>query len=397
VQSCDCLVIGAGAAGLMCAATAGAQGAAVRLIDHAPEPGRKIVVSGGGRCNFTNRSVEAANFVSQNPHFCRSALARYRPEAFLALVEAQGIAYEERRHGQLFCRDSARQIVAMLVGACREAGVEMQLGTAVTAVAREADRFTVATSAGPVACRRLVIATGGLSLPRLGASDFGHRIARQFGHRIVPVFPALVPFTLPPADRPADLSGIAVEAEVRAGDGPAFRENLLFTHQGVSGPAALQASNWWRPGGTLAIDLLPGVDLAAELAAARTAGSQVHLATLLARHLPRRLVLARLDPRLAERPAARLQPAEVAAVVAAVTAWTVRPDGTGGWAKAEVTGGGVDTAELSSQTLESRRVPGLHFIGEVVDVTGWLGGFNLHWAWASGHAAGCAIAAGRPA
>jgi predicted Rossmann fold flavoprotein len=382
----DVCIIGGGAAGLFCAATAARRGRRVVVVDHAAVPGRKILISGGGRCNFTNRHAGPDNYLSANPHFCRSALARFTPDDFIALVEAQGIAYEERRHGQLFCVQSAKQIVALLLDACRSAGAELRWGVQVTGVQHE-DRFAVATNQGAITADRVVIATGGLPVPSIGASDFGLRIARQFGHGIIETAPGLAPLLLPARER-LDLPGIAVDAEVAA-DGPAFRENLLFTHGGVSGPCILQASSYWRPGRPLAVDLLPGRDLAGDLAAAR--GVKAQLGNHLAELLPRRLVQARLPAALAARPVAQLTRDERAAAADAMHRWELHPEATGGWLKAEVMRGGVDTAELSSQTMESRRVPGLHFIGEVVDVTGWLGGFNFQWAWASGHAAGSAV------
>jgi predicted Rossmann fold flavoprotein len=386
VQAYDVCVVGGGASGLFCAATAARRGRRVVVLDHASIPGRKILISGGGRCNFSNRRVGPENYLSANPHFCRSALARFTPDDFLALVEARGIAWEERRHGQLFCVDSAKHIVALLLDACREAGAELRWGVRVEGVQHQ-DRFALATSGGEVLADRLVIATGGLPLPAVGASDFGLRLARQFGHGIVEPAPALAPLLLPPAER-LDLPGIAVDAEVRA-EGVAFRENLLFTHGGISGPSVLQASSFWRPGRPLQVDLCPGHDLSGELAAARGVRTQLanHLSTL----LPKRLLQARLPASLADKAVAQLSRADLAAVTAALQAWELHPEATGGWLKAEVMRGGVDTAELSSQTLESRRIPGLHCIGEVVDVTGWLGGFNFQWAWASGHAAGSAV------
>ena len=354
------------------------------VLDHATIPGRKILISGGGRCNFTNRSAEPENYLSANRHFCRSALARFTPDDFLALVEARGIAWEERRHGQLFCLESAKDIVALLLERCR--GAELRWGTRVEGVAHQ-DRFAIATSGGEVVADRLVIATGGLPVPSIGASDFGLRLARQFGHGIIETAPALAPLLLPARER-LDLPGIAVDAEVAA-DGPTFRENLLFTHGGISGPSVLQASSYWRQGRPLRVDLLPGRDLAGELAGAR--GVKAQLANHLSALLPKRLLQARLPAALADKPVSQLSKADIAAATAALQAWELHPDATGGWLKAEVMRGGVDTAELSSQTMESRRVPGLHVIGEVVDVTGWLGGYNFQWAWASGFAAGNAV------
>ncbi|MEK7412559.1 MAG: NAD(P)/FAD-dependent oxidoreductase, partial [Planctomycetota bacterium] len=370
-----------------CAAAAARRGRRVLVVDHATKPGRKILISGGGRCNFTNRQVGPENFISQNPHFCRSALARFRPQDFITMVEARGIAYEERKHGQLFCLGSAKQIVDLLLVACSDAGAELRWGVQVQSVER-GDGFTITTNAETITATRVVIATGGLPVPAIGATDFGLRIAKQFGHAIVETAPALAPLTLPPETRCDELSGIAVDALVQA-DGPEFHENLLFTHQGLSGPAVLQASTYWRPGRPLIVNLLPGRDLTAELAAARNVRAQ--LGNHLAESLPRRLVQRRLDPALIAKPVAQLSKADIATVAAAISAWEVHPATTGGWLKAEVMRGGVSTDELSSQTMESKRIPGLHFIGEVVDVTGWLGGFNFHWAWASGHAAGSAV------
>jgi predicted Rossmann fold flavoprotein len=382
----DVCIIGGGAAGLFCAMTAAKRGRNVVVVDHAKVPGRKIIISGGGRCNFTNRKVTHENYSSRNPHFSRSALARYTPDDFIALVDARGIAYEERRHGQLFCVDSAKQIVALLIDGCREAGVDCRWGVSVSQV-QHAERFAVSASIGEIVADSLVIATGGLPVPTLGATDFGLQIAKQFGHGIVETAPALAPLLLPVNER-LELPGIAVDAEVTA-DGPTFRENLLFTHGGISGPSVLQASTYWRAGRPLAVDLLPARDLATELGAARTVKAQLgnHLSEL----LPKRLLQARLPEALTSKPVAQLSRADIAATVAALQQWELHPETTGGWLKAEVMRGGVDTAELSSQTMGSKRVPGLHFIGEVVDVTGWLGGFNFQWAWASGFAAGSSV------
>jgi predicted Rossmann fold flavoprotein len=382
----DVCIIGGGAAGLFCAMTAAKRGRNVVVVDHAKVPGRKIIISGGGRCNFTNRKVTHENYSSRNPHFSRSALARYTPDDFIALVDARGIAYEERRHGQLFCVDSAKQIVALLIDGCREAGVDCRWGVSVSQV-QHAERFAVSASIGEIVADSLVIATGGLPVPTLGATDFGLQIAKQFGHGIVETAPALAPLLLPVNER-LELPGIAVDAEVTA-DGPTFRENLLFTHGGISGPSVLQASTYWRAGRPLAVDLLPARDLATELGAARTVKAQLgnHLSEL----LPKRLLQARLPEALASKPVAQLSRADIAATVAALQQWKLHPETTGGWLKAEVMRGGIDTAELSSQTMGSKRVPGLHFIGEVVDVTGWLGGFNFQWAWASGFAAGSSV------
>ncbi|MBX3606000.1 MAG: NAD(P)/FAD-dependent oxidoreductase [Piscinibacter sp.] len=391
----DAVIVGGGAAGLHCAGIAGQLGARVLLLDHSARVAEKIRISGGGRCNFTNRDAGPANFLSSNPHFCRSALARYPSAEFIALVQRHGIAWHEKHKGQLFCDRSAEDIITMLLRECDAGGVVRRQPCAVQAVRHTAAGFELDTDAGPVRSARLVVATGGLSIPKIGASDWGYRIARQFGHAIVETHPALVPLTFEAtAWAPfAALSGLSLEVDIETGAGRArgrFREDLLFTHRGLSGPAVLQASSYWRPGQALRIDLAPGRDLAAELLRTKAA-SRRQLGTELAALLPRRLA----DTWLAgDARAARLLPElrdqDLRSLAAGLQAWTLTPDGDEGYRKAEVTAGGVDTRELSSQTLESRRVPGLHFIGEVVDVTGWLGGYNFQWAWAS--AAACAHA-----
>ncbi len=420
----DVIVIGAGGAGLMCAAVAGRRGRSVLVLEANERIGKKILVSGGGRCNFTNRRVEAGHYVSANPDFARSALARFTPGDFLALVERHAIPFHERKWGQLFCDDSARRISEMLAAECAEAGVELRVNARVRDVVRdvvrdgvrdgardvarteapdgahggtsEAPGFVVRTAGESLACRACVVATGGLSWPRLGANDIGYRIARAFGLEIVPPRPGLVPllFSRPDRERFAELAGIAVFSRVSCG-GASFEENVLFTHGGLSGPAILQASNYWRAGVALTIDLAPSADLAAELASRKAAGARELLRNAFAERLPRRLVERLLEgsvgQAVAARPLAQCADRELAAAAAAMHAWRVLPAADAGWEKAEVTLGGVATAGLSSRTLEARAVPGLHFIGEVVDVTGWLGGFNFQWAWASGAAAGEAV------
>jgi predicted Rossmann fold flavoprotein len=396
----DAVVIGAGAAGLLCAALAGQRGRRVLLLDHAAKLAEKIRISGGGRCNFTNRDAGPANFVSANPHFCVSALARYTPRDFIDLVERHGIAWHEKHRGQLFCDGSSQQIIDMLVRECERGRVERRQPCSVQRVADAGSGFRLETDAGPVYTNRLVVATGGLSIPQIGASDFGYRLARQYGHAIVETRPALVPLTFAPADLAAwtGLAGVSLPVRVEAGSGrrrTAFDEDLLFTHRGLSGPAILQISNHWRPGETLRIDLAPGHDLGRILQAAKS-GTQRQLPAVLATLLPRRLVdawIARL-PELADRPLRELPDRGLTEVARSLQAWEVVPAGTEGYRKAEVTAGGVDTRELDSRTLASRRRPGLYFIGEVVDVTGWLGGYNFQWAWAS--AAACAEALGEP-
>ena len=390
----DAIVVGAGAAGLLCAAIAGQRGLRVLLLDHAEKVAEKIRISGGGRCNFTNRETGPLNFVSANPHFCRSALARYGPEEFIALVERHRIAWHEKHKGQLFCDGSSAEIIDMLLHECGAGGVERWQPCTVAAVRGDGPAFELDTDRGAVGAPQLVIATGGLSIPKIGASEFGYRIARQFGHRIVETRPALVPLTMAAGDwsRYTALSGLSLPVTIRTGAGSAggrFDEDLLFTHRGLSGPAGLQISTYWRPGTPIRIDCTPNLDLAATLREAK-AGSRRRLANELGDLLPRRLVEARLQarPETADRPIAEIQDRELAQLARHLRDWELTPDGTEGYRKAEVTAGGVDTRELDSQGLQSRRRPGLHFIGEVVDVTGWLGGYNFQWAWAS--AAACA-------
>ncbi|WP_341891584.1 NAD(P)/FAD-dependent oxidoreductase [Variovorax sp. YR752] len=394
----DAVIVGAGAAGLHCAAMAGQLGAKVLLLDHAPKVAEKIRISGGGRCNFTNREATPANFLSENPHFCRSALARYTPADFIALVERHGIRWHEKHKGQLFCDRSAEDIITMLLTECEAGGVVRRQPCAVREVRRAGDGFELDTDGGPVATARLVVATGGLSIPKIGATDFGHRLAMRFGHRIVETRPGLVPLTFDGTVWApfVPLAGISLEVGIEAGSGKArgrFLEDLLFTHRGLSGPAVLQASSYWHEGEPLRIDLAHGHELADPLLAAKR-GSRRQLGNELAELLPRRLAEAWLAarPGWAARPVAEMRDADLRELAAGLQGWEIRPAGSEGYRKAEVTLGGVDTRELSSQTMESRLVPGLFFIGEVVDVTGWLGGYNFQWAWAS--AAACARALG---
>ncbi|WP_118856522.1 NAD(P)/FAD-dependent oxidoreductase [Sphingomonas mesophila] len=382
----DAIIVGAGAAGLLCAALAGQRGRRILLVDHSPEPGRKILISGGGRCNFTNIGAGPDNFLSANPHFARSALARYTPADFLALVDKHRIAWHEKTLGQLFCDGSARQIVAMLLDECAAGGVTTAFGAAVD-IAHRDGRFHAGTASAP----RLVLATGGLSIPKLGATGFAYDTARRFGLKIVEPRPALVPLTLAGGEALfTSLSGVAAPVAASARTGPAFREAALFTHRGLSGPAILQASSYWRNGEEVTVNFLP--DLAPGwLIAAKRAEPRSTVRRLLARHLPERLadtLAAQLDlsAELANQPDRALDSAE-----RRLAAWTFRPNGSEGFAKAEVTVGGISTAELSSQTMEARKVPGLHAIGEAVDVTGWLGGYNFQWAWVSAAAAAGAL------
>jgi hypothetical protein len=383
----EVVVVGAGASGLMCAATAGARGRRVLVLDHAPRAGAKILISGGGRCNFTNREVTAAHYLSGNPRFCTSALARFPPERFIELISHRGIRWQEREEGQLFLDGSARQIVDLLREACDRAGADVEVGCRIDAVRREAGGFVLETGRGTVRAGALVIATGGLSYAKLGASGFGFELAREFGLAVVPPRPALVPFVFGGGEREAHagLAGVSLGAALGCG-GRTFAGKVLFTHRGLSGPAALQASLHWRPGEPLVVDLLPGTDILAELLAWH--GSRAEPKSLLAGRLPKRLAALRCEAAGATGPINQLPERTLRALAAALRAWTFVPGGTEGYATAEVTAGGVDTTELSSKTLEAKRVPGLHFVGEVVDVTGALGGYNLHWAWASGHAAG---------
>ncbi|MBX9630928.1 MAG: NAD(P)/FAD-dependent oxidoreductase [Burkholderiales bacterium] len=383
----DVAVIGAGAAGMMGAATAGKRGRRVLLIDHAAKLGEKIRISGGGRCNFTNVRCTPENFLSRNPHFCRSALARYQPKDFIALVEKYGIRYHEKKLGQLFCDDSATQIIDMLKTECDAAGVAWRAPCTVTAIERRATAFILETSAGPVESAALVIATGGLSVPKIGATPFGYKVAELFGIGVVPPRPALVPLTFDALElaRFGDLAGVSVDAEVRAGSGR-FRENLLFTHRGLSGPAILQISSYWTPGEPLHIDLLP--DICAEQLLAEHRRSRALPATVLGEVLPKRLAQHWCGAADATRPMIEMSDKALAALASGLHDWQVKPSGTAGYQKAEVTLGGVDTDALSSKTMEARTVPGLYFIGEVVDVTGHLGGYNFQWAWASGFVAG---------
>ena len=389
MDNTDVCIIGAGAAGMMSAIEAGRRGRRVLLIDHAAKPGEKIRISGGGRCNFTNINAAPKNFISRNPHFCVSALKRFTPADFIARVEARGIAWHEKTLGQLFCDRSAQDIIAMLTDDCRESGVEMRLGTMVTAVAKTGAGYRVETETGAVACQSLVVATGGKSIPKMGASDFAYRLARQFELEVVAPRPALVPLTFS-GDLLAEtkeLSGVSTEAQVRC-NGAAFREALLFTHRGLSGPAILQISSYWREGDEIAIDLAPGTDVFETLKAARRQSGKSAPHSALAGVLPKRLAEAVARRAGAEGRIADYADARLAALADAVHDWRVKPAGSEGWRTAEVTLGGVATEALSSKTMEAKAAPGLYFIGEAVDVTGWLGGYNFQWAWSSGWAAG---------
>ena len=389
----DAIILGAGGAGLFAAFTAAQRGADVVVLDHAAEPGRKIIISGGGRCNFTNLGTAPERFLSANPHFAKSALSRYTAQDFIDLVERHGIAWHEKTLGQLFCDGSAKQIVAMLLAECERGGARIRLGKAIESVGHGDGTYTVRAGGVDYAARSLVIATGGPSIPKLGATGFAYDLARQFGLRVVEPRPALVPLTLSAGDALfRELSGVATETIVRAGKA-AFREAALMTHKGLSGPAILQASSYWRHGEAITIDFLPGAedDAFVREKADRPGASFVGA---LASRLPDRLAKA-IAERLPVDGAKRLGDMKDQALREAertLRNWTFKPSGTEGFAKAEVTVGGISTRELSSRTMEARNVPGLYAVGEAVDVTGWLGGYNFQWAWASGHAAGVAVA-----
>lgn len=389
---CDVLVIGAGAAGLMCAVTAGQRGRLVQVIDHANKVGKKILMSGGGRCNFTNTGTTPGNFLSANPHFCKSALARYTPADFIDMVERHGIAYHEKELGQLFCDVSSKQIVRMLLDECAAAGVQICTDCGVQNIERGTDGFHVQTARGVFHSASLVIATGGLSIPSMGASGFGYEVARRFGHELLPTRAGLVPLTLSGKhqERFAELSGVALPVEAHC-NGQSFRNSMLITHRGVSGPAILQISSFWQPGDDLRLDLLPGLDAGEWLQRMKRERSAAELRTVLSEVIPRRLALRLCEQWLGDKPVRQLDERQIKAAAELLSGFPLVASGTEGYRTAEVTLGGVDTRKVSSSTMESQLVPGLHFIGEVLDVTGWLGGYNFQWAWASGHAAGNAV------
>lgn len=388
----DVVIVGAGAAGLMCAIEAGKCGRSVIVLDHASRPAEKIRISGGGRCNFTNVHTSPENFISRNPRFAISALARYTPRDFLALVERHGIAYHEKKLGQLFCDSSSQHIIQMLLEECRQAGVQLLLRTEIQEIQKPASRFFVQTHKGTFDCDSLVIASGGLSIPKMGATGFGYRIAQQFGLAIVPTSAGLVPITLTESDLRSwsKLAGLSVQAQVKCGSS-CFAEGLLFTHRGLSGPAILQISSYWSASEQLAINLAPAYDVAALLREARRNGSRQEVVNFISSIVPRRLAqsLGEMYPaNNASNRLSELSNASLEQLGGALNDWTLSPGGTEGYRTAEVTLGGVSTAELDSKTMMSRKVAGLFFIGEVVDVTGQLGGFNFQWAWASGYVAG---------
>ncbi len=377
-QAFDVVILGGGAAGLMCAMRAGQRGRRVLLLDHAEKVGKKILISGGGRCNFTNRDARPEAFLSANPHFCKSALARYTQHDFIALVNKHKIAWHEKTLGQLFCDGSARQIVAMLLDECVAAGVDVRVAHKVARV-EKSDRFIVATDHGDFSAASVVLATGGLSIPKMGATGFAHEVARHFKLRVTDTRPALVPLTLPVPE----ISGVSLDVEARCGRAR-FREALLFTHRGLSGPAILQVSSYWKPGQEITVDLLPDLDAASFLKERKRTRPKAELRTVLAEILPQRLAQSRAPEGLM----ANQRDRDLEAQATRLKAWTFVPTGTEGYAKAEVTLGGIDTDGLSSKTMEAKKVPGLFAIGEAVDVTGWLGGYNFQWAWSSGWVAG---------
>ena len=389
----DVVVVGAGAAGLMCAIEAGKRGRRVLVLDHAKAPGEKIRISGGGRCNFTNLHVRPEAFHSDNPRFSASALSRYRPSDFIDLIERHGIAWHEKTLGQLFCDGSARQVVDMLLTELKAAGGTLRLGSGVESLEKAADGFRLTAGGQALQSEALVIATGGKSIPKMGATGFGYDVATRFGLRLVETRPGLVPLTFETGllARLKTLAGVAVDVRVACGK-TRFEEAMLFTHRGLSGPAILQISSYWRPGEAIRVDMAPATDLQAALRGARAAHPRQSLATALARHVPARLAQLVVEEAEGVRPTlAETGDKALGAMAQRLNAWTVKPVGSEGYRTAEVTVGGVDTRDLDQRTLQARDTPGLYFIGEVVDVTGWLGGYNFQWAWASGWAAGQAV------
>jgi predicted Rossmann fold flavoprotein len=391
----DTLVIGGGAAGLMCAITAGRRGKRVLVVEHANRVGKKILMSGGGRCNFTNTGTTPANYLSANPHFCKSALARYTPWQFIEMVERHGIAYHEKELGQLFCDESSKLIVKMLLDECADAGVRVETSCSVERLSHgdsDEARFRLHTTHGVFSAPALVIASGGLSIPSMGATGFGYDVARQFGHAVLPTRAGLVPLTLSGKhqERLAVLSGVAFPV-VASCNGTSFSNYLLITHRGISGPAILQISSFWQPGDDLHLDLLPGRDALESLQQWQAERPAAELKTVLGDVMPKRFAQRLCEHWLPNRPMKQFNAPQLREIAQVLESWSLVASGTEGYRTAEVTLGGVDTDEVSSATMQSKRVPGLYFIGEVLDVTGWLGGYNFQWAWASGHAAGNAV------
>ncbi|MBA4795859.1 MAG: NAD(P)/FAD-dependent oxidoreductase [Rhizobiales bacterium] len=388
----DVAIIGAGAAGMMAAFTAGRREKSVIVLDHAKAPGEKIRISGGGRCNFTNIHAGPKNYISENPHFAKSALARYSPSDFIAMVDRHKIAWHEKTLGQLFCDDSAKDIIRMLLEEMRAVQVDLRLSCEISDIAKGVDGFRLSTSEGQILADNLVMACGGKSIPKMGATGFAYRIAEQFGLPVTETRPALVPLTLEPnlLGELSELSGVAVDADVSCGK-TRFHEALLFTHRGLSGPSILQISSYWREGDEIQLSLEPGVDILGHLKTAKRENGRQQVQTVLAQHLPKRLAQYLAETAKLERPLADLPDKALATLAERIRRWAIKPAGSEGYRTAEVTLGGVDTNALDSRSMQAKTVPGLYFIGECVDVTGWLGGYNFQWAWASGHAAGEAL------
>lgn len=389
MQKFDVVIIGAGASGLMCAIEAGKRGRTVCVLDHANKAGKKILMSGGGRCNFTNYTVEPEHFISTNPHFCKSALSRFTQWDFIAMVEDYQIAYQERSHGQLFCQHSAKDILSMLLSETAKFDVTIALEQQISQINSQHQSFTIKTVIDEIQAESVVVATGGLSIPKMGATPFGYQIAEQFNINVLPVRAGLVPFTLHTEDkkRYTPLSGIAVQV-VASTETISFKENMLFTHRGLSGPVILQLSSYWQPGESILINLLPDLDGLEELIKLKKSGSKQNLMTVLSQWLPKRLLETLLDKSVLDASLQNLSNETIGSVANQLHDWQLKPNGTEGYRTAEVTLGGVDCSEISSKTMESHKVRGLYFIGEVLDVTGWLGGYNFQWAWSSGWCAG---------
>ena len=388
LRTTDVVIIGAGAAGLMCALTAAGRGRKVMLVDHANKAGKKILMSGGGRCNFTNMYTEPNNFLSQNPHFCKSALARYTQWDFIELVSKHGVPYHEKKLGQLFCDNKSSDILEMLLDECKQAGVSLHLDTSIEQIEKTETGYSLATTLGPLSCQSLVIATGGLSIPTLGATGFGYQVAKQFGHTLLPTRAGLVPFTITDQLKEicTELSGTSVDCWVSC-NGQSFRDNILFTHRGLSGPAILQISSFWNTGDTVEINLLPDLDALDWLQTQQAERPNSELKTLLGEIFTKKMANLLAEHWFVSKPMKQYTPSELSDVADKLASWKVVPAGTEGYRTAEVTLGGVDTREVSSKTMESLKSPGLYFVGEVLDVSGHLGGFNFQWAWASGYAA----------
>lgn len=390
MKKVDVVIIGAGASGLMCAIEAGKRGRSVLVLDHANKAGKKILMSGGGRCNFTNYSIEAENFISNNIHFCKSALSRFTQWDFLAMIDQYQIPFHERSHGQLFCDESAKDVLNMLLVECEKVGVDIQLKCEIKKTTKIAENeFQIVSNKETIQCQSVVVATGGLSIPKMGATAFGYQLAEQFNIKVVPVCAALVPFTLQPDDKVkyAPLSGIAVLCEV-SNKQQSFKENVLFTHRGLSGPGILQISSYWKAGEIININFLPALDLTEILLEKKKNKLKMQLKTILADFLPKRLIEELVDSKLLALSLQDISNKQLDEIVENITSWVIKPNGTEGYRTAEVTLGGVDCSTVSSKTMESKSISGLYFTGEVLDVTGWLGGFNFQWAWASGWCAG---------